>query len=190
MEILSFWNFGWLFLLYFCKESWTRIMNASSVWNILWWILVAQHSLTKLKTERFSWVTHFFHTSLHLLAQQHVHWANLGILPLKDPPPPSHTTRQPITLLRLCFKNCPAGLANENTRCPHLLGTATICLTPWFEAVRSDPGPETTIHHHDASVLCKLPWRHRAEGTPEVSAKSERISNTHTLTHMSTHWHN
>lgn len=45
-----------------------------------------QHSLEKLKTEHPLWVRYFFRTSLHLLARQHVGWANLGILPLKIPP--------------------------------------------------------------------------------------------------------
>lgn len=156
MEILSFWNFGWLFLLYFCKESWTRIMNASSVWNILWWILVAPALAHKAKNRTilmghtfFPYISSSVGTTTRSLGKP---WH-----PPTERSPPSHTTRQPITLLRLCFKNRPAGLANENTRCPHLLGTATICLTPWFEAVRSDPGlrPPSTTMMPQSSASCR-----------------------------------
>lgn len=129
----------------------------------------------------------YFHTSLHLLAQQHVGWANLGILSLTPTPTPPHTTSHPTALLRLCFRNHPAGSANQSARCPHLLRTATICLTLWVEAVSSDPGlrpPYTTMLPRP---FCKLQWHHQAKGTLEVLTQSKKIPNTHSQPH--THLH-
>ena len=190
MEILSFWNFGWLFLLYFCKESWTRIMNASSVWNILWWILVAPALAHKAKNRTilmghtfFPYISSSAGTTTRSLGKP---WHP----PTERSPPPFTHNQAAHHSAQALFQKLPCWLGQwEHSLppppwdCHHLFDTMI-----WGCALRS--WPETTIHHHDASVLCKLPWRHRAEGTPEVLAKSERISNTHTLTHMSTHWHN
>lgn len=127
----------------------------------------------------------FFHTSLHLLAQQHVGWANLGILPQKNPP---HTHNQAAHhSAQALFQKPPCWLGQSERSlppppwdCHHLFDTMSggCALRSW---------PETTIHRRAASVLCKPLWHHQAKGTPEVLTQSKGISNTRTRSH--THLH-
>ena len=174
----------WLFWLYLCKESW---MNPSSIWNILWWILVAPALAQKAKNRTILMGHTFF---LYIPSSVGTATRCLGKPwhpPTKRSPPPhthTHTHNQAAHHSAQALFHKPPCWLDQSERslppppwdCHHLFDTMI-----WDCALRS--WPETTIHHHDASALCKPPWHHRAEGTPEVLAKSERISNTHTNTH-------
>ncbi len=96
----------------------------------------------------------FFRTSLHLLAQQHVGWANLGILPLKNPPnthnQAAHHSAQALFQKPPCWLDqSQRSLPTPPWDCHHLFDTMS------GEFVLQS-GPETTIHHDAASLLYKL----------------------------------
>lgn len=163
-------------------------------WFVILWlrfvkIFCGGSSSTQKAKNRTTIMGHtFFRTSFHLLAQQRVAWANLGILPPKDPP---HTHNQAAHCSAQAMFQIPPRWLGQSERsllplpwdCHHLFDTRSggCALRSW---------PETTIRRHAASVLCKPPWHHQTKETPEVLTQSKRISNTHSQTHTSTHWHN
>lgn len=150
-------------------------------WDLPKWVFNYQHlkysvvnpgsSLRKLKTERPSWVTLFpvhpficWHSNMVDTRTQHNKATHHSAQALFQKPP-------------CCLGQSEHSMPPPPCDCHHLFDTMSggCVLRSW---------PETTIHHHDASVLCKLPWHHQAKGTPEVLTQSKRISNTHTYTHV------
>ena len=188
MEILSFWNFGWLFLLYFCKESWTRIMNASSVWNILWWILVAPALAHKAKNRTilmghtfFPYISSSVGTTTRSLGKP---WHPPTE---RSPPPPLHTQPGSPSL-------CSGSVSK----------TALLAWPMSTLAAPTSLGLPPSVWHHDLRLCAPiLAWDHHPPpwclsplqaavtssswGDPGgVSKVREDLKHTHTHTHVYT----
>lgn len=138
--------------------------NPTNMWNIQCWTLEARakNRTSLMGPTFFPYIPSSFGTAARWMGK-------LWHPPTETPPQHTQTHNRAAhwLWLRLCFRNRPAGSANQRAHCPHLLGTATICLTLWLEAVRSDPGlgpPSTamllwpSVNRHDIIKL-RVPRR-------------------------------
>lgn len=164
--------------IYHC-EALNVTLSQCEILKVESWQL--RHSHGKLKTERPSWVWHFFSCICwhsNMLAGKPWH-------PPTETPPSTHTGyRQPTALLRLCFSNRPVGLANQLSLppppqdCRHL-----------FHTMGGSPGlrpPSTTMPVWFFTSRCDI-IKLRGPAGVMLYEGSQTYTNTHLHT---THWHN